>query len=108
VALMSLNVITAHQQQQQQQPPGSNGSSSSSSSWSVDQLHVAIEACRLAFADALAWVADPVVHQELPIGQMLSQDRATQRYRQYFDPDKVRPELMMEGGKGRSNGTRAC
>jgi hypothetical protein len=41
---MALNVLTAHDQQQQQQA-GSN-SSSSSVGWSVDQLHLAIEACR--------------------------------------------------------------
>jgi hypothetical protein len=45
--------------------------------------------CRLAFADALAKVADPVVQQELPIEAMLSQERATQRYKQYYDPNKV-------------------
>jgi gamma-glutamyltranspeptidase len=94
VALMALNVMTAHEQQhqQQQQPPvaGSSGNSGSSSGgWSADQLHVAIEACRMAFADALAKVADPVVQRELPIEAMLSQQRAAQRYKQYFDPGQV-------------------
>jgi hypothetical protein len=50
--------------------------------------------CRLAFADALAKVADPVVQQELPIEAMLSQERATQRYKQYFNPDKVGVEKL--------------
>jgi gamma-glutamyltranspeptidase len=103
---MALNVITAHEQQQQQQQPtaaGSSGSSGSSSGgWSADQLHVAIEACRMAFADALAKVADPVVQQELPIEAMLSQQRAFERYKQYFDPAQVgfRHIQFAEGGGG--------
>jgi hypothetical protein len=48
-----------------------------------------VESCRLAFADALAQVADPVVHRELPVEALLSQDRAAQRYKQFFDPGQV-------------------
>lgn len=174
VALMALNILTAHDQQQQQQQ--ANGSSSSSSRSSASELHLAIEACRLAFADALAkvsafqccvrvfalclcpqvvllagfflasflsylvvqlaaselvtlrhnvaalstllpfrivcceakshtcltpvhvhthaplltQVSDPVVQRELPLEALLSQQRAVQRYEQYFDPQKVR------------------
>jgi hypothetical protein len=57
---MALNVITAHQQQQQQQGVGTSSSnssnSSSSSGWSVDQLHLAIEACRWVTGDAVGVV----------------------------------------------------
>jgi gamma-glutamyltranspeptidase len=79
---MALNLLTAHEQQQQQQGNSSGG-------WSAEQLHVAVESCRLAFADALAKVSDPVVAQQLPVEAMLSQERAVQRYKQYFDPGQV-------------------
>jgi gamma-glutamyltranspeptidase len=100
---MALNVLEAHSKQQQQQPnpqPADSGSSSSSSSrpvnfgepkaaqWTADQLHLCVEACRLAFADALAWVADPRVHEQ-PLQQLLCAERAVQRHQQYFRPDQV-------------------
>jgi hypothetical protein len=56
--------------------------------------------CRLAFADALAKVADPVVQQELPIEAMLSQERASQRYTQYYDTNKVGVHELGGGDKG--------
>jgi gamma-glutamyltranspeptidase len=90
---MALNILKAHQQQQAQQQPGAN-SGSSSGGWSPEQVHASIEACRMSFADALAWVADPVVHDSLPLAEMLSQQRAAARYSQYFDAAKVRAGLL--------------
>jgi gamma-glutamyltranspeptidase len=98
---MALNVLEAHSKQQQQQStqPQQAGSSSTSSpinfgepqaaQWTAEQLHLGIEACRLAFADALAWVADPLVHEQ-PLQQLMSAERAMLRYLQYFKPDQVR------------------
>uniref|UniRef100_A0A383V5K4 Gamma-glutamyltransferase n=1 Tax=Tetradesmus obliquus TaxID=3088 RepID=A0A383V5K4_TETOB len=104
VTLMALNVLEAHSKQQQHAGDPSaptttttNSSSSSSSinfgqpkavQWSSQQLHLGIEACRLAFADALAWVADPRAHEQ-PLQQLLCTERAAQRCQQYFRPDQA-------------------
>mgnify|MGYP005834527201 CR=1 FL=1 len=52
---------------------------------SADVYHYLIEAMRLAFADALQYVADPRV-VAVPIADMLSKDYAARR-RQLIDPD---------------------
>jgi gamma-glutamyltranspeptidase len=96
---MALNVLEAHRQQQQQQQPVQPQQACSSSNpinfgqpkaaqWTAEQLHLGIEACRLAFADALAWVADPLVHEQ-PLQQLMSTERAAMRYKQCFRPDQV-------------------
>jgi gamma-glutamyltranspeptidase len=101
---MALNVLEAHSKQQQQaaQPQPADSSSSSpinfgepkAAQWTAEQLHLGIEACRLAFADALAWVADPLLHEQ-PLQQLMCTERAAQRYQQYFRPDQVRgPEAV--------------
>jgi gamma-glutamyltranspeptidase len=106
---MALNVLEAHSKQQQQQaaqPQPADSSSSSSSRvinfgepkaahWTAEQLHLGIEACRLAFADALAWVADPLLHEQ-PLQQLMCAERAAQRYQQYFQPDQVRVTEAVE------------
>jgi gamma-glutamyltranspeptidase/glutathione hydrolase len=64
-----------------------------------DRLHVQIEAMRLAFADAFAWVADPAT-AELPLEELLSADFAARR-RARIDPERaasrVAPELVPAG-----------
>eukprot|EP00879_Flechtneria_rotunda_P004254 GHRR01004503.1.p1 GENE.GHRR01004503.1~~GHRR01004503.1.p1 ORF type:complete len:608 (+),score=203.40 GHRR01004503.1:170-1993(+) len=119
VALMALNVLEAHRQAEQQHnglhlqqdsvpahgsaanKPQLNLGQPNNAYWTADQLHVAIEACRLAFVDALARVADPVVHEQ-PLEDMICPQRAHQRYKQYFDPNKAcRPlpdHLLAPGG----------
>ncbi|KAF6255728.1 gamma-glutamyltranspeptidase [Scenedesmus sp. NREL 46B-D3] len=89
VTLMALNILEAHGKQQQPAHPQPAGSSSSpvnfgepkAAQWTAEQLHLSIEACRLAFADALTWVADPCVHEQ-PLQQLMCAERAAQRYQQ--------------------------
>lgn len=112
VALMALNVLTAHQAAQQseghqaaQQSEGqqvsrapdkvsrgpdtlTDSSQAGQSSLSADELHSLVEACRLAFADALEWVADPVAH-ELPLAELSCARRAAARYQAHYSPHKV-------------------
>jgi gamma-glutamyltranspeptidase/glutathione hydrolase len=45
---------------------------------SVERLHLEIEALRLAFADAQAYICDPAVHK-IPVGDMLSDEYAASR-----------------------------
>lgn len=96
VAVMSLNILEAHRRaMRRRKKPEINYGKPGLTEWSSDQLHVAIEACRLAFADALAWVADPLVHKDVPLQQLVCADRGKQRYQQYYNPDKV-------GGTGKA------
>jgi gamma-glutamyltranspeptidase/glutathione hydrolase len=62
---------------------------SSSGFGSVDTLHLQIEALRLAFADAFAYVADPRTGR-VPTSEMLSADFIRQRLRR-LDPHRARP-----------------
>lgn len=93
---MGLNVLEAHRikSRRRKKPTLNYGKLSGPTEWTVDQLHVAIEACRLAFADALAWVADPTVHDNVPVQQLIDAERAKQRYEQYFDTEKVNWSML--------------
>ncbi|KAF8057757.1 ywrD [Scenedesmus sp. PABB004] len=76
VALMALNIMEAHRAAaagagradgQQAAPPRLNlGEPRPGAAWSAEQVHLGVEALRLSFADALAWVCDPHAH-ELPL-----------------------------------------
>jgi hypothetical protein len=100
---MALNVLTAHQAAQQSEGQQvsrapdkvsrgpdtlTDSSQAGQSSLSADELHALVEACRLAFADALEWVADPVAH-ELPLAELSCARRAAARYQAHYSPHKV-------------------
>eukprot|EP00878_Enallax_costatus_P014464 GHUV01015128.1.p1 GENE.GHUV01015128.1~~GHUV01015128.1.p1 ORF type:complete len:652 (+),score=151.84 GHUV01015128.1:282-1958(+) len=114
VTLMGLNILEAHRvkSRRRKRPSLNFGKASGPTEWTTEQLHVAIEACRLAFADALAWVADPLVHDDVPVEQMINFERGKQRYQQYFDPDKAcRPEpctTIPAGPPKREHGGDTC
>lgn len=54
----------------------------------VPHLHAAIESMRLAFADALQYIADPDV-VPVPTQQLLSKQYAALRRQTLYRPDKV-------------------
>jgi gamma-glutamyltranspeptidase/glutathione hydrolase len=58
---------------------------------SVDRLHVMIEAMRLAFADARAYIADPAM-MDVPLEGLLSMDYSDKR-RTLIDPKRANPSL---------------
>ncbi|NWG21169.1 MAG: gamma-glutamyltransferase [Chloroflexi bacterium] len=66
---------------------------------SPQALHLQIEALRLAFADAAAYVADPA-HVAVPTGWLLSPERAAAR-RALIDPERALPvvrSMPLPGG----------
>lgn len=62
---------------------------------SVERLHLQIEAMRLAFADAFAYIADPAFYPA-PLEALLSRQYAAER-RKLIDPKRANPSL--EHGK---------
>lgn len=58
---------------------------------SAERLHLEIEAVRLAFADAFAYIADPAFHS-LPLDTLLSQEYAAERRKQ-IDPRRANPQV---------------
>ena len=57
----------------------------------TERTHLLIEALRLAFADARAYVADPAV-EKVPSAELLSKDYAARR-RRLIDPRRAAPEV---------------
>jgi gamma-glutamyltranspeptidase/glutathione hydrolase len=89
VALMALGIL------EELEKTGSIPTFGESQHNSVEHLHAAIEALRIAFADASWWVADPNV-SKVPSTGLISQEYLAERAK-LFDPKKASDKVYDHG-----------